>query len=137
MRCLSWPAPTRPRRACATWRSSRARSRASRWRTPTWTWGSRTAGSNWTPTKGRGGGRAGAGRVGGLLRGGSARARDRAAGLRVLGWEGRVSVAGEIELNDPQTLYRRWEDSQWSPFAIDLSTDREQWASMAGEDRDL
>ena len=26
----------------------------------------------------------------------------------------------EIQLNDPQTLYRRWEDSQWSPFAIDL-----------------
>ena len=22
----------------------------------------------------------------------------------------------EIQLNDPQTLYRRWEDSQWSPF---------------------
>ena len=25
----------------------------------------------------------------------------------------------EIQLNDPQTLYRRWEDSQWSPFEID------------------
>jgi hypothetical protein len=22
----------------------------------------------------------------------------------------------EIQLNDPQTLYRRWEDAQWSPF---------------------
>jgi ribonucleoside-diphosphate reductase beta chain len=43
----------------------------------------------------------------------------------------------EIQLNDPQTLYRRWEDSQWSPFAIDLSRDREQWSQMAGEDRDL
>ncbi len=26
----------------------------------------------------------------------------------------------EIQLNDPQTLYRRWEDSQWSPFDVDL-----------------
>jgi len=43
----------------------------------------------------------------------------------------------EIQLNDPQTLYRRWEDSQWSPFAIDLDHDREQWAQMSGEDRDL
>jgi ribonucleoside-diphosphate reductase beta chain len=43
----------------------------------------------------------------------------------------------EIQLNDPQTLYRRWEDSQWSPFAIDLDRDREQWAQMSGEDRDL
>jgi ribonucleoside-diphosphate reductase beta chain len=33
----------------------------------------------------------------------------------------------DIQLNDPQTLYRRWEDSQWSPFDVDLSTDREQW----------
>lgn len=43
----------------------------------------------------------------------------------------------EIQLNDPQTLYRRWEDSQWSPFAIDLAADREQWQEMTGEDRDL
>ena len=43
----------------------------------------------------------------------------------------------EIQLNDPQTLYRRWEDSQWNPFEIDLGTDREQWEAMAGEDRDL
>ena len=28
-----------------------------------------------------------------------------------------------LQLNDPQTLYRRWEDSQWSPFAVDLSAD--------------
>ena len=42
-----------------------------------------------------------------------------------------------IQLNDPQTLYRRWEDSQWSPFAVDLDRDREQWAGMSGEDRDL
>lgn len=43
----------------------------------------------------------------------------------------------DIQLNDPQTLYRRWEDSQWSPFAIDLGVDREQWAQMTGEDRGL
>src|SRR5438552_2665571 len=43
----------------------------------------------------------------------------------------------EIQLNDPQTLYRRWEDSQWSPFAIDLSQDSRQWREMTGEDREL
>ena len=43
----------------------------------------------------------------------------------------------EIQLNDPQTLYRRWEDSQWSPFAIDLSEDGVQWREMTGEDREL
>jgi ribonucleoside-diphosphate reductase beta chain len=43
----------------------------------------------------------------------------------------------EIQLNDPQTLYRRWEDSQWSPFAIDLTEDQHQWQKMGGEDRDL
>ena len=43
----------------------------------------------------------------------------------------------EIQLNDPQTLYRRWEDSQWSPFAIDLDRDKDQWAGMSGDDREL
>ena len=33
----------------------------------------------------------------------------------------------EIQLNDPQTLYRHWEESQWSPFEVDLSADMEQW----------
>ena len=27
-----------------------------------------------------------------------------------------VVTQAEIQLNDPQTLYRRWEDSQWNPF---------------------
>jgi ribonucleoside-diphosphate reductase beta chain len=36
----------------------------------------------------------------------------------------------DIQLNDPQTLYRRWEDSQWSPFDVDLSTDEEQWPAI-------
>jgi ribonucleoside-diphosphate reductase beta chain len=42
-----------------------------------------------------------------------------------------------IQLNDPQILYRRWEESQWSPFAIDLAEDARQWAQLTGEDRDL
>ena len=32
----------------------------------------------------------------------------------------------EVRLFDPQTLYRHWEDAQWTPFAIDLDSDREQ-----------
>jgi ribonucleoside-diphosphate reductase beta chain len=43
----------------------------------------------------------------------------------------------ELQLNDPQTLYRRWEESQWSPFAIDLAVDRAQWGRMSGEEREL
>ena len=46
-------------------------------------------------------------------------------------------MADDLQLNDPQTLYRRWEDSQWSPFAIELRRDREQWQSMAGDQREL
>jgi len=45
--------------------------------------------------------------------------------------------ADGIQLNDPQTLYRRWEDSQWSPFDIDLSVDREHWAAMSRADKEL
>jgi len=41
----------------------------------------------------------------------------------------------EPHLNDPQTLYRHWEDAQWNPWAIDLARDRDQWAGM--EDRSL
>jgi ribonucleoside-diphosphate reductase beta chain len=36
----------------------------------------------------------------------------------------------DIQLNDPQTLYRRWEASQWSPFEVDLAVDREQWPEL-------
>jgi len=43
----------------------------------------------------------------------------------------------EIQLNDPQTLYRRWEDSQWSPFTIGLATDTAHWQSMSGSEREL
>ena len=30
--------------------------------------------------------------------------------------QGPPGSTAEIQLNDPQTLYRRWEDQQWSPF---------------------
>jgi ribonucleoside-diphosphate reductase beta chain len=46
-------------------------------------------------------------------------------------------VTAEIQLNDPQTLYRRWEESQWSPFAIDLSRDAGQWPDLDAEVRRL
>jgi len=46
-----------------------------------------------------------------------------------------VSAASELHLHDPQTLYRHWEDHQWSPWEVDLSVDGEQWAAM--EDRTL
>jgi ribonucleoside-diphosphate reductase beta chain len=42
-----------------------------------------------------------------------------------------------LQLNDPQTLYRRWEDSQWSPFAIDLAEDRSQWLGLDDAQRGL
>jgi ribonucleoside-diphosphate reductase beta chain len=42
-----------------------------------------------------------------------------------------------VNLHGPQELYRRWEDAQWSPFAIDLTRDREQWPSVGEADRDL
>ena len=41
----------------------------------------------------------------------------------------------ELALYDPQALYRHWEEHQWSPFAFDLSADREQWAAL--DDRTL
>jgi ribonucleoside-diphosphate reductase beta chain len=43
----------------------------------------------------------------------------------------------ELQLNDPKTLYRRWEDSQWSPFDVDLSVDVEQWPTLAEDQRGL
>jgi ribonucleoside-diphosphate reductase beta chain len=43
----------------------------------------------------------------------------------------------DVHLHDPQTLYRHWEDEQWSPFDIDLAGDRDQWGGMAGDDRSL
>ena len=43
----------------------------------------------------------------------------------------------EIQLNGPQTLYRRWEESQWSPFAIDLRQDIAQWPAIPASVREL
>jgi ribonucleoside-diphosphate reductase beta chain len=42
-----------------------------------------------------------------------------------------------LQLNDPQTLYRRWEEEQWSPFAVDLSTDQKQWGGLLESQREL
>jgi ribonucleoside-diphosphate reductase beta chain len=41
-----------------------------------------------------------------------------------------MSATSESHLYDPQTLYRHWEESQWSPWEIDLADDREQWARI-------
>jgi ribonucleoside-diphosphate reductase beta chain len=46
-------------------------------------------------------------------------------------------TTAELQLNDPQTLYRRWEEEQWSPFAIDLTRDGEQWPRMSDADQGL
>jgi len=43
----------------------------------------------------------------------------------------------DIQLNDPQTLYRRWEQSQWSPFDVDLTTDTEQWPALDASLREI
>lgn len=43
----------------------------------------------------------------------------------------------EINLFGPQELYRHWEEGQWSPFAVDLAADVEQWQTLGGEDRGL
>jgi len=41
-------------------------------------------------------------------------------------------------LHDPQTLYRHWEEEQWNPWDVDLSTDSEHWqGKMSEEDRGL
>ena len=46
-------------------------------------------------------------------------------------------MSDTLQLNDPQVLYRRWEDSQWSPFDVDLSVDREQWPTLTDDQRGL
>jgi ribonucleoside-diphosphate reductase beta chain len=42
-----------------------------------------------------------------------------------------------LQLNDAQTLYLRWEEEQWSPFTVDLSTDQRQWAELTEDQRGL
>lgn len=46
-------------------------------------------------------------------------------------------MSDELQLNDPQTLYRRWEESQWNPFTIDLSADMAQWPGLTDAQRGL
>src|SRR4051794_18673708 len=46
-------------------------------------------------------------------------------------------AAGALHLHRPQTLYRHWEASQWSPFDVDLGADREQWAALGADRREL
>ena len=49
-----------------------------------------------------------------------------------------TAVAGHTHLHDPQTLYRHWEEGQWNPWEVDLSTDGEHWrGKMSDEDRGL
>jgi ribonucleoside-diphosphate reductase beta chain len=43
----------------------------------------------------------------------------------------------DVHLHDPQTLYRHWEEQQWSPFEGDLGADQAQWRELEGEDRGL
>src|SRR3954466_7565765 len=43
----------------------------------------------------------------------------------------------DIQLNDPQTLYRHWEEQQWNPCDIYLARDREQWPRMSEADQGL
>ncbi len=43
----------------------------------------------------------------------------------------------ELQLNDPETLYRRWEHSQWSPYAVELTVDQTQWPALGDEQRGL
>jgi ribonucleoside-diphosphate reductase beta chain len=46
-------------------------------------------------------------------------------------------MAAELQLNEPETLYRHWEESQWSPYAVDLSADQEQWPTLENQQRDV
>ncbi|HEV7362771.1 MAG TPA: ribonucleotide-diphosphate reductase subunit beta [Solirubrobacteraceae bacterium] len=47
-------------------------------------------------------------------------------------------MSTDVHLNDPQTLYRHWEGEQWSPWDVELDTDREQWrGSLSDQDKGL
>jgi ribonucleoside-diphosphate reductase beta chain len=48
-----------------------------------------------------------------------------------------LRVTDELQLNDAQTLYERWEEEQWSPFTVDLSTDQAQWNALTDDQRGL
>ena len=47
-------------------------------------------------------------------------------------------MSSATHLHDPQALYRHWEDEQWNPWSIALTTDRDQWQrSLSEEDKGL
>ena len=48
-----------------------------------------------------------------------------------------AEMSDGLQLNDPQTLYRRWEESQWSPYEIDLATDQQQWPALSADQKGL
>ena len=48
-----------------------------------------------------------------------------------------IVTGDEIQLNDPQTLYERWEGAQWNPFTVPLGLDQEQWSGLGETDRGL
>src|SRR5437588_10701356 len=50
---------------------------------------------------------------------------------------GLLHVSAEIHLHDPQTLYRHWEENQWSPFTLDIGADGEQWQRLDDPQREL
>jgi ribonucleoside-diphosphate reductase beta chain len=43
----------------------------------------------------------------------------------------------ELELRDPQALYRQWEGGQWNPWELDLANDAASWSGLVPGDRDL
>jgi ribonucleoside-diphosphate reductase beta chain len=46
-------------------------------------------------------------------------------------------MTSELQLNDPATLYRRWEESQWSPYDVELADDQAQWPALNREQQGL
>ena len=46
-------------------------------------------------------------------------------------------MAPDVHLHDPQTLYRHWEEEQWSPFDVDLSADEQQWPELDPDVREI
>jgi ribonucleoside-diphosphate reductase beta chain len=51
--------------------------------------------------------------------------------------EAAVPSNGKVALHDPQALYEQWEGSQWNPWDVELSGDREHWEQLADSDRSL
>ena len=47
------------------------------------------------------------------------------------------ATADSLQLKRPQRLYEDWERAHWAAQEIDLSRDPDDWASLAGGERDL